>query len=422
MKYIFKKYLSGGTVLLISIMLVNAINFMFNAYLGRVLTFEEFGLVTLVNTFLYITIVLFTALYMTVNHKVAYLSGKGAMHSGKPFLAQTNKQVLLVSLGISVLWLISIPFLDQFFQINDFLVPFFFTPIITLGALTATNKGFLQGIFNFKSVAVIIIAEAISKLLFAWLFVSAHLTTLVYVVIPLSVLFAFLLSLLMIGREKSTGKTSQDMVNFPKKFFLAFIITGLSSTAFLTFDLLLAKHFLPPVEAGQYALLSLIGKMVYFFGTLPNALMVTFVSKDEGSNRDSRFSFYKLFAIAATFSILAFVVIALFGKILIPFLFGDKIMVILPYVTTYAAGIALFAMSLIIVSYHLAKRQYLFPVCAIFAAVLMSTGIMLFHANIEQITHVIFYTSLMSFIIITFFHVLEMYTNISLTERISTAS
>ena len=422
MKHLVKKYLSGGTLLLGSIMIVNAINFVFNAYLGRVLTFEEFGLVTLVNTFLYIAVVLFSALYATVNHKVAYLLGKGPTHASIPFLTQTNKHVLVISLGISVLWLIFIPFLDRFFQINNFLVPFLFTPIITLGALTATNKGFLQGIFNFKSVAIIIIAEAISKLLFAWMFVSAHLTAWVYVVIPLSVLFAFLLSMWMLAENKQTSEKSVPAIHFPRKFFVAFIITGLSSTAFLTFDLLLAKHFLPPVEAGQYALLSLIGKMVYFFGTLPNALMITFVSNDEGSNRDSRFSFYKLFAIAATLSMGAFLIIGLFGSMLIPFLFGSKTEVILPYLTTYAAGIALFAISLIIVSYHLAKRQYFFPICAIFAAVLMSVGIIFFHANIEQITHVIFYSSLISFFIISFFHILEMYTNISLTERFSTAS
>jgi len=48
--------------------------------------------------------------------------------------------------------------------------------------------------------------------------------------------------------------------------------------AFLTFDVILAKHYLSPEHAGQYALLSLIGKTIYFLGSLPNALMITLIS------------------------------------------------------------------------------------------------------------------------------------------------
>ena len=46
-------------------------------------------------------------------------------------------------------------------------------------------------------------------------------------------------------------------------------------------EYMIPQHFLP-VEAGKYALLSLIGKMIYFFGSLVSVFIVAFVSRDVG--------------------------------------------------------------------------------------------------------------------------------------------
>jgi O-antigen/teichoic acid export membrane protein len=417
MKQLLHKHISGSTLLLISLMLVNCLNFIFNAYLGRVLSFEAFGLITLVNAFLYMALILFNGLYATINYQSAYFFGRKSFASGWSFFASTNKKIITFTVIISVLWLVAIPFLDTFFQIHNMLVAFFFTPIIILGSLAASNKGFLQGNFKFATVSFLLIIEALSKLLFAWIFVTVQLASWVYLVIPLSVALSFVLSMVLLPSENYHGDKLTSSTEFPKVFFFAVIITGLSSTAFLTFDLLLVKHFLSPVEAGQYALLSLIGKMVYFLGTLPNALILTFISRDEGMNRDSRTSFYKLFSLALGLSCLAFILIGLWGKDIVPLLFGAKTVVILPYLMTYAAGIALFSLTIIIVSYHLAKKHYLFPILAIFTAVAMAIGITLFHGSIREVTYVIFYSSLVSFGVIGLLHALEMYTNFSFGER-----
>jgi len=407
MKNQFKKKLSGGTLLLLSILSVNFINFVFNAYLGRVLSFEDFGLITLFTTFLYLATVPFNALHATVNHRSAYLIAQYHSRAGLDFLNTIKKKTYLIAFAISFLWLISIPVIDNFFQINNFIVPLLFTPIIILGFITAANKGFLQGSFNFKAVGIIILLEVLSKLLFAWILVTYNLNTWVYISIPLSVLVAFLLSFWLTPQKNNTTPMQNGNYTFPKKFFVAAIFTGFSSMAFLTFDLLLAKHFLPPVEAGQYALLSLIGKMIYFFGALPSVLMITYVSNDEGSNRDPKRSFYKLFSATIILSIGAFLVLGLFGQQIVPLLFGNKTGVILPYLTIYSAAITLFAISGSFISYHLARQHYLFPIVAILMAFIMSFGILIFHNNISQIAHVIFYVSLLSLMTTGFLHFLE---------------
>lgn len=417
MKHNAKKTISAGSILVISLMAVNVINFIFNAFLGRVLSFQEFGIITLINTFLYIAIIPFNALYTTINHKIAYLHARDERQKEQSFFTSTRKKTALIALGISGLWIIAIPCIDVFFHISDFVVPLFFTPVITLGVITAIDKGFLQGKFHFHYVAAIIIIEALSKLVFAWIFVHAKLTYWVYVSIPLSTLVAFVVATYFTLPEITVVKPSISYP-FPKSFFYASLLTGIASIAFLTLDLLLVKHFLSPVKAGQYALLSLIGKMVFFFGSLPSALMITVINSDEGKNRDTKKSFYLLFAATILFSGSAFIGLGLFGNSIVPLLFGTKAQVILPYLMTYAAAIMCYAIASSLVLYHLAKRQYLFPKISAAMAGIMALGIILFHENIGQITSVILGASVMSLAVLIVLHIVATYVKLEQKERV----
>lgn len=397
---------SGGSILIFSIFIVNVLNFVFNSYLGRVLTFQAYGLVAFINTMWYVMIIFLTALYVTVNQRSAYLIAQKGIQAGADFLNQTSKKILIITLIISGIWIAAIPLTNKFFQINDFLIPLLFTPVISLGAIVAANKGFLQGNFNFLSVAVIIILEALSKLIFAWFFVTANLHNWVYASIPLSVAVSFILAVFFTTRKIGFKKHSEKY-SFPKRFFTATLITGFASMAFLTFDILLAKHYLTPAAAGQYALLSLVGKMVYFFGSLPSALIITFVSNDRGKEKNPLQSFNKLFSITIILTASAFILLGIFGQSIVPYLLGQKTIVILPYLMTYSVAIAFFVLSGSLISYHLAKEQYFFPLLAIIMAFLMSLGIVLSHKSIQDFTSVLLSISVLSFITVSLCHVLE---------------
>lgn len=416
MQKFLKKNTSGGTILIISIFFVNIINFIFYAYLGRVLSFETFGLVTLINTMWYLVLIPCNAMYGAVNQKAAYLIAQKNVDAGIGFLQQTNKKNLSISIVISLFWILLIPFIDNFFQINNFLIPLLFTPVIIMAVHVSADKGFLQGNFNFTSVAIIILVESLSKLVFAWFFVSLHMQHWVYTSIPLSVLVSLLIALLII-RKRIQLPTTSYVYAFPKQFFVGALVTGLSSIALLTFDVLLAKHFLPPIEAGQYALLSLIGKMVYFFGTLPCILIISYVSKDLGNHIDPKRSFYKLFSATVVLSLSAFLGLGLMGHSIVPILFGPKTDAIITYLTTYSAAITLFAISGSIIGYHLAKQQYLFPILAIFMAFLMCLGIIVYHENIAQITQVLLTVGVISIFLTLLLHVIEAYKLFNFNER-----
>src|SRR5205085_2760080 len=124
--------------------------------------------------------------------------------------------------------------------------------------------------------------------------------------------------------------------SFPKKFYMASLLTGLSTTTFLMIDVILAKHFFSPKEAGEYALLALVGKMVFFFGSLLNVFVVALISRAEGLKQNPHKTFYTLFGGAFLLTAAVYLFIGPFGYITMPILFGNKTFAILPYLSVYA--------------------------------------------------------------------------------------
>ena len=413
MAYMFnKKVLSGATLLVASFMFANVLNFLFNAFLGRELSAEDFGLITVLNTIVYLTSLFIGGVGTTVNHRTAYISGRQNPSAGVAFLYRVRQYGFLITIALSLLWVALLPSIAHFFQIDRLDLLFYFTPIITLGVLVSANRGFLQGNFKFIALAFIVALEAASKLLFAILFVYAGAYAWVALSIPLSTAVAFLLSSILARKyiHIFTAEKEEETnipFHFPGRFYVAAVFTGLATAGFLSVDIIFAKHYLTPIVAGEYALLSLVGKMIFFFGSLLTPFIITFVSRAEGEGKDPNTTFYALFAGILLLVGGAFVALGPLGDFFVPLLFGAKAEPILPYLVKYSLGIMLFTLGNAIVIYHLARKHYIFPVLAFCTAIVLSVGIIWSHDSIGAITHVLLLVSSVNLAIILVLHAFQ---------------
>src|SRR3989344_7790352 len=66
----------GGIFLVTSSFIGNILNFLYNAYLGRVLSFENFALIGLMGALLSFSSILFGAFSTTANYRSAFLIGR----------------------------------------------------------------------------------------------------------------------------------------------------------------------------------------------------------------------------------------------------------------------------------------------------------------------------------------------------------
>lgn len=401
------KAVTASGIFIIATVLSNIITFIFNAYMGRVLTVEDFGLITFINTLALFASVFLNALGLAVTHRVAIISSYINKAATLTFVKRLEKKGWYLSVGLMIIWFALIPLSAKFFNVGDVKSLLFFTPVIAIFFNAVILRGYLTGNVFLVEVSVSLVIEALSKLLFAMVIHSLGFSSFTYLAIP----FSFLISLLFL--VYFTRKVSQGLVTtnkkyaFPRRFFLAAVITGLSMSSFLTLDLILVKHYLLPRAAGEYALLTLAGKMIYFAGSLFNALILTFASRDIGNEIDPNKTFSKLILGTIAITSVAFVGVGLLGAQFMPFAFGNKVLPILPYLPLYSFAIACFTIGSAYVIYHLARHHFAFSVLSLSSSLFMIIGIFLFHQDIGQITQVIFAVSVFNIISVLFLHELQ---------------
>jgi O-antigen/teichoic acid export membrane protein len=407
MKNVKKIYISGG-ILTATVMAAYLINFIFNAFLGRVLTFEAFGLITFLNILFYIINIFYNAITITINQHVAYIDTNDNQNEISQFIKYSTKRIMLISTILACLWLLSSPFITTFFQIGNPLIVDLFALVILLYPIVFIGKGYMQGKFLFISVAIITIFEALVKLLGAVFLVFLHQENLVYLSLYISSLLTVLLVILimLLRRDWKIMQSKNSKSSFPLKLYINSLITGLSTISFLAIDVILVKHFMDPYLAGQYSLLSLIGKIIYFLGSLLNVFIITLVSKYEAKKKNPLVDFYKILLGSCLLAGAGYIGLGIFGQTFVPILFGKKAVAILPYLNLYTLTILLFTIGNSIVTFHLAKKQFLFPALSLFASILFIMGIILFHNSIEQIVNTIFITSIISTIILLVPHLI----------------
>ncbi|MDO8658205.1 MAG: glycosyltransferase [Candidatus Levybacteria bacterium] len=399
-----KAYVSGGLLIGASIA-ANFLNFIFNAYLGRVLDLANFGLLSLVSSFLYFTQVPFGALGSSVNYRTGFLEGRFRNDSARMFKNWIWKKSLGLALIICGLWIALSPILVNYFSVES-LFPFLvFAPVWIFGMIAAVDRGFLSGKLMFGSLAVVALVEPMAKLAATYVFVKSDLLPFVYTAIPIAIILSFFASWVLsnIGK-KASGHKIQEVYRFPKKFFAASVLSGLSTITFLSLDIILAKHYLTPEDAGRYALVSLVGKMIYFMGSLTSQFITPLVSRIEGAKKSSKETFSRILFSTCLLSFIGFIAFGLLGSITAPLLFGQKAYSIIPYLPLFGVAMVFFSVSKVFISYYQAKKLYSFSVVTFFLAIVQVIIIGMNHENIGSIVFAMTLVGALNFITMVALH------------------
>ena len=138
-----KTYLSAMT-LLVATVAANFLNFGFNAYLGRVLGFEDLALIGLFGSLLYFSFIPNSALGSTVNYRSSFLEGKFGDKIARHFWKSVRFKSVLLGLAASMLWIIVSPLFMDYFRVEHYFPLFAFAPILFFGLVSSVDRGFFE--------------------------------------------------------------------------------------------------------------------------------------------------------------------------------------------------------------------------------------------------------------------------------------
>lgn len=400
---------SNKGLLLAAVIISNVLNFLFNAFLARKLSYPDLALVILMTTFWYVITIFTSGSSSSINHKVAFLTARQDSGVASSFLRKTLLSGSRISILVIIILILLSQVLANFFRVDSYLIFALFSPAILFGFLASSLGGFLSGNLLFGRAAIVLLVESIMKLWLAILFVYLNRGDLVYLSIPLSLIVAALVGGYFVYRVPKIQKTKNNItkVNFPFNFFLSSIMASLSYIIFLSVDIVLVKHFFEQEVAGQYSIISLVGKMVYFLGTLPLIFLITLVSHKEGLNQSSKNIFYVTFTSVFALTALGVIAFGFLGFYTISILFGEKSLSIIKWLPAYCMAVGIFALSNSIVTYHLAKKQYIFTYISVGASFVLAAAIWFFHKDIYSVINLFLVVSLLNFFVLGILHFLE---------------
>lgn len=178
---------------------------------------------------------------------------------------------------------------------------------------------------------------------------------------------------------------------FPKRYFFVSIISVILTAAFLTLDVILVKVFFPPTIASEYTFLALIGRMIFFLVSFPGIFFIPF-------------GFNIVLTATALLAGAIYFSLSMSGSFLLTLIFGSKTLLVFPYLQIYSLAMALFAITNSIVSYHLAKKQYLLSAVSFFMITLTSLLIVVLHKTVGEVVLILLIGSDISLGVIIVLH------------------
>jgi O-antigen/teichoic acid export membrane protein len=250
------RFLSGSFILLSASVLVGVINLLYNLVVAHMLGPEGFSHATVVYTLLVVSSAVTLSVQVVCAKMVASHESneeKAAIYSGLHWKAWKLAFVVAVSL------ILARNLLAQYLNLPDsrliVLLAIGTAFYIPLGA----RRGAIQGTYAFRIFGINLMLEALVRLIGAWVFIRLGMGAAGAVLagalgVTVAYFFAFP------GLKREPGNNLQIAAHFREGvqaniFFIGMVIIN-------NFDIVLAKHFFPAPEAGLYAAVALVGRVI----------------------------------------------------------------------------------------------------------------------------------------------------------------
>lgn len=383
------KIASASAMLMISMTVVNAGNYVYNLIMGRWLGPSLFADLSLIVTLLLAVTFLTAPIQMTTARYSAIHTADGDGQA----LASTRRFIWFIALGLGLsltaFFAILAPVLQGFFHTQSSLPFVIFGAALPFAMLQAVERGILQGRTSFKILAISYQVEMWTRL-----FVSIGLVMLGLSVngavmgISLSFLFTWL-----VARSAVKDLAASETISKEKRMaLLAFaapvLVSQLGQILINNSDVILVKRFFEADEAGRYAALALIGRIVFFATWSVVTTMFPIVAQKQKMGEPHGHLLWLSLGIVTGVST-PVVVLTLFApNWVVGILFGKEYLAVAPLLWLYALATSLYAMANVVINYRLSLgmgRETGFAIAAGFAQVL---GIIFFHGSLEQVVMV----------------------------------
>ncbi len=378
-----RNVLTAEQLFVLSSLIVNAGNYIYNLGLGRILGPGAFADAAILITLLLVL----SFIAMTFQLAVAKFTTEFDQTLRDTFIKKAYRYAIAFGVILGSVVVVSASALQEIFQTASPVMFTIFGIAVPLYFIMSVNRGNLQGRMSFIRLSATYQIEMVCRLALTFIFLMIFNIT-SSVAVSTAIALSFLGGIFpfkQVSKKSIVKKISRQENKIVLKFLVLTACYELTQIICNNSDILLVKHYFPQYNAGLYASLALIGRVVYFVTWMFVMLLLpTVISmRKEGKNSILVLKKYVGYIVTLAIAIIGFTFI--FPKTAVYLLFGEQYMSIAPLLGWYALATSFFALSNVFAYYFLSLDHYI-PIIipAIFGA-LQVVLIIIFHDTLFEV-------------------------------------
>ncbi len=314
------------------------------------------------------------------------------------------KRTIFIGLLLFIVLVLLSPLVSGFLKVDNNWYSIILFSCFILAFALPVNWGVLQGMQRFWSLGFSRVLWSFLKLSLGILLV--YLGFAIYgALLPLllTTIIVFLLTLFTLKSLTLAGNEKVELVGLSSYTGLALL--AIACFAVLTnIDVILAKHYLSPENAGNYSAISVLGRIAFYAPYGVAIAMFPKISELFEKGAEHRSVLRKSMLLTLFIAGGVIMVYGLFPNFVVTGLFGGKYPFITPHLFRYGLAMLFFAVSFLLINYLLALNQTKVAY-ALLATTAFQVGlIVFFHSGIAQIVDIMLMTGILSTVIMLPFY------------------
>lgn len=370
-------------LLFFATLIANIANGLFQLIMGRMLSAAQFGILTaLLSIFLVLSVPL-TALQTLITKHVAGFKATSGYAEISRLALSSLKFLLALGLLLAILLTAGSGYMSAFLKVDSVAPIFILAGILFLSLILPVARGILQGMQEFNSLGLNLMADTTLRLVTAILLVSigfgasgALLGSVAGAAVALALVVSPLTRLLGIKQE----------VNLDLKKIYRFFWPTLTALFLLTLiisqDVVIVKHFFSPKLAGYYAAAVTMGKVVLFFPAAISLVMFSKSAEQHALEKDTLPDLKRYLIWTGIMSgTVTFIYFIVPKQIMLLIGFG-KYLSVAPLVGIIGVAMTFFALNNVLFLYQLSVHRFGFIRLLVLAAVAQAIFMWSFHSSL----------------------------------------
>jgi O-antigen/teichoic acid export membrane protein len=372
----------GSAILLLSTGLVAATNLLYNILIARMLGASSFGHASALYTLLMLVTAI-TLSFQIITSKFIARSSETVVRV--QIYATMLRRAWQVGLGVAVLLAAGSAYLKSYFNLpaqHDLVLLAIAAGVyIPLGV----RRGKMQGCYNFRGLALNVVVEVTVKLGGALLFLHYGMgVTGVMTAVLLSIVAAYI-----VATPGAEYRSTPGLIKIaPFGEGMQAVLYFIGQVILSNLDILLVKHFFPPPEAGIYAAIALVGRVVFMLSWSVVSSMFP-VSASHTHRHGGRSVLYTGLLLVGTVTSIFIAAVALAPQAVWTMLLGKAFLLgtasFSTLLTEYAVMTGIYSIAVVVMMYEISRRIGTAAWVQLGASILLTAAIWRYHSSLSQV-------------------------------------